>query len=299
MVASVPFNPILTSVASGSFNTTSEGYIQGFMMADPATRFALAGGVLADSETIPMWGGVGITELVAGNASAGYVGSPSGPNGSQGGLIKRATALTGSTALTGFSLFDQAYGMVNTPQSPVPLAGSKMQVNFARLGSGMRIAVKCDSVLASLAGTSIINAAVAWDFVNQQLIPYTGSINVGVGNTYDTVTGIVTLTTATAHGLSAGDTVTVAGLTGTGSVAAANTTATTVAGTTGTTLKYAIASGLTMTIDSSVGTVTTGSQLTAVKLLDVNATNSMTVSYDSGTGFATWNRSGACALILI
>ena len=40
----------------------------------------------------------------------------------------------GGTAgsLTGFSVFDQAYGMINSPQSPVQLAATYMQVNFFR-----------------------------------------------------------------------------------------------------------------------------------------------------------------------
>lgn len=296
MTAQVAFNPVLTTNAAGSFNVQSTGYMQGIQLDDPAARFALAGGVLANDETIPMWGGVGIYELVAGNAAAGYLGSPSGPNSAAGGLVGRATALTGSKALTGFSVFNQAHGMINTPQSPVPLAGSNMQVNFLRLGSGARIAVACDEALASMSGTDIINTAVAWDFVNQLLIPQVTSINVSSG-TYTSGTGLVTLTLASPHGLTPGVTVTVAGLTGTGSFASANGTFTTAAGTTGSTLTYVIATGLTMTI-STTGTVTTGSALN-VRVLDINAGNSMTVDYNSTTGFATWNRNGYTAVILI
>lgn len=298
MTANVPFNPITTTNALGSFNLSSAGYIQGIQLDDPAIRFQLAGGVLAGSETIPMWGGVGLYELVAGNATAGYLGTPGGPNDNLGGQVGRATALTGSKALTGFSVFNQAHGMVNSPQSPVPLIGSLMQVNFVRLGSNARIAVKCDPVLASLAGTNLITQPVAWDFVNQMLIPQVTSIAVGTGNTYNSTTGVVTLNLASSPGISPGDTVTVAGLTGTGSFAAANGTFTAAAGTTGTVLKYVIATTLTLAINDSAGTVTTGAALTC-KVLDINSTNSMVVSYDSVTGFATWNRSGACAVIMI
>jgi len=56
-----------------------------------------------------------------------------------GGNVGRATALTGSKALTGFSAFDQDYAMINTPQSPVPTSASFGQVNFYRLGSNARI----------------------------------------------------------------------------------------------------------------------------------------------------------------
>ena len=299
MTAQVPFNPLITTNALGSFNVSSAGYIQGVQLDDPATRFALAGGILATSETIPMWGGVGIYEQVSGDSTI-YLGNATAPLGNLGGQIGRATGLTGSKALTGFSVFNQSNAFVNTPQSPVPLAGSGMSVDFLRFGSGARISVQCDPILATYSAAQLITVALAWDFTNQLLVPYTGSINVSSG-TYNGTTGLVTLTLAAPHGISAGDTVTVSGLTGTGSFAAANGTFTAAAGTTGSTLTYLIAASLTLTI-STTGAVTTGSQLTgaqAVRLLDVNLGNSMTVVYNATTGFATWNRTGNTAIILI
>lgn len=294
MSANITINPNLTTVAHGSFNTTSVGYIQGVQLDDPSTRFSLAGGILADDETIPMWGGVGIYELIAGSA-AGYVGSPGGASETLGGLVGRATATTGSKALTGFSLFNQAHAMINTPQSEVPQTGSKGQVMFQRLGSGARITVKCDSVLASYAGADLITQAVAWDFVNQQLIPASGSIALITGNTYAGTT--VTLNLASSPGINPGDSVTVAGVTGTGSFAAVNGVHTAIAGTTGTVLKFTIASGLTLTIDDSVGTITTGPAI-SVKLLNI-VPNGMAVLYDPATGFTTWDRNAYIANILI
>lgn len=290
---------MLTTVASGSFNVDSVGYIQGMAQDNPAVRFQLAGGVLADAETIPMWGGVGIYEKVAGVATSGYLGSASGPIAPLGGLVGRATAATGSSALSGFSVFDQAHGMINTPQSQVPLAGSKMQVNFYRLGTLARIAVKCDPAFAAYAGAQLIGVGVAWDYVNQLLIPVSGSIALVTGNTYNSGTGLVTLNLASSPGISAGDSVTVASVTGTGSFAAVNGVHTAGAGTTGTVLTFTIATGLTLTIDDSAGTVTTGSALAGVKLLDLNIGNSMTVTYDPSTGFANWNRTGNVAIIEI
>lgn len=298
MTAQVTINPLLTSTAAGSFAAQSTGFIQGSMLDDPVARYALAGGILATTETIPMWGGVGISEFVAGNSSPGYVGSPGGPSGTLGGLIKRATAITGSTALTGFSVFNQNTSMIQSPQSPVQLAPSGGQVNFFRLGSGARIAVKADPVLASLQGADIVTTAVAWDFVNQQLIPFTGSIAVTTGNTYNSGTGVVTLNLASNPSISVGDSVIVASLTGTGSSAAIGTF-TAATGTTGTVLKYVIATGLSVTINDSAGTVTTGATALPCKVLDLNVGNSMTVDYNAGTGFATWDRSGTCAIILI
>ena len=170
MVATVSFNPVLTSNAGGSFNIDSSGYVQGQAMDDPSYRYWLAGGVLATTETLPMWGGVGISELIPSSTST----TTSAP--SLGGQIGRATTLTAQAAgqLTGFSVFDQAHHMINSPQSPVPLAGTGMSVNFYRMGSQARIAVACDPSLISLQ-TGLITQNVSWDFNSQRLQPYLAS----------------------------------------------------------------------------------------------------------------------------
>lgn len=287
MVANLAYNPYQTSNAAGSFNVQSDGYIQGVMLDDPAVRFALAGGVLAQSETLPMWGGVGISEAVPGAANT--------PDRSLGGIVTRATTLTAAAAgqLTGFSVFNQNHAMVNNPQSPVPLAGSGMDVHFLRLGSGARIAVACTPNLVNAEGV-VITQNVSWDFENQQLTPY-ASTTISAG-TYNSGTGAVSLTTAAAHGLNPGDTFELSGVTGTGVAADLDGEWTATAGTTGTTLNFTAPTGLTLTITG--GNVATGGQL-PVKVLDVNIGNSMTVSYNSGTNLATWDRSGNTALILI
>lgn len=279
----ITINPALTSVASGSFNVSSDGLIAGTAYPDPATRFALTGGVLLAAETIPMWGGVAIFEEVPNGATnAGVLGCPVG----------RATTVTGgSKPITAFSVFDQGYGAINSPQSPVQLVASGGQVMYYRLGSKARIAVAADSNLTSLRG-GLVNASVSWDFVNQQLIAY--SAPTFSSGTYAGTT--VTLVTAAAHGLLPGDQIIVSAATGTGSYASINGQYTLIAGTTGSTLKYTIATGLTLTITGA--TLGTGAAL-PVDVLDVQASNCMTVSYDSVTGFATWNRNGAAAVILI
>jgi|SRR5271156_2120816 len=364
MVATIPYNPNVTVVGQGLFDDPSSvGGVQGTAMPDPATRYALRGGILAQSETIPMWGGCAIYENVPG--ATGTPGAVLGP------VVGRATALTGSKAIAGFSVFDQAYGMINSPQSPVPLAASGMQVMSYRLLSGARIWVQASPNLVNLRGGPI-GAAVSWDFSNQQLEPYVSTtissgtyatattissgtyvaqtgvvtlttnaahgLTVGtsftlsgmtgtnastyLNGTFTAITGTtgstlvlaigtgltltitggnlgtvgVTLTTAAAHGLLPGDTFEISSATGTGSFASINGEWTAVAGTTGSTLNFAMASGLTMTITG--GTISSGGQLT-VSVLDVAVGNSMTVNYASSTGFASWNYSGNTVLIQI
>jgi len=50
---------------------------------------------------------------------------------------------------------------------------------------------------------------------------------------------------------------------------------------------------------SSGGSVGAGGGALPVRVLDVSIGNSMTVNYDPVTGFATWNRQGDVAIILI
>lgn len=291
MTAVISFNPVLTTVASDSFNVQSNGFIQGQAMDDPSTRFRLAAGVLADTETLPMWGGVGVYNDIPGVA----------PSPTLGGLLGRANTLTAaqSKSLTGFSVFDQDHSMVNTPQSPVPLAGSRMSVNYYRLGSLARIAVKCDPALAGLED-HIITSQVSWDFVNQLLVPYIGTLTISSG-TYNNTTGEVVLTMSAPITFDAGDAIVVSSLTGTGAFASLDGTFTALAGTTGSTVKYNAGAGLgASTITGGSLTLGSGaSSLLPVKILDFNIGNSMTVDYDVTTGFATWDRSGNCALIQI
>src|SRR5215467_6369490 len=114
MTTSITTNPYAqTSGNAGLFTAQSNGLRQGTAFPDPSTRFRLRSGILATSETIPMWGGVGVYSQVPGVAG--------GPNVNLGPVVGRAVSLTDtSKPLAGFSVFDQAYGMVTTPQSTVP-----------------------------------------------------------------------------------------------------------------------------------------------------------------------------------
>lgn len=289
----ISFNPYIATVANaGMFNTTSEGVRQGTAYPDPATRFALRTGVLAAAETIPMWGGVGIFENVPGG-----VGNPSF---NLGPVVGRADSLTGAKALAGFSVFDQAYGMVTSPQSPVPLVGSYGQVLSYALGSRARIAVACDPALVSLR-TGPIGANVSWDFVAQRLVPYNASALTISSGTYNSTTGAVVLTMSAAINFGVGDDVVISALTGTGGFASLNGNYTTTTGTTGTTVNYTAATGLGATTITG-GTLTLGSgsgSILPVKVLNVISANCEVVSYNSTTGFATYDYNGACAIIQI
>lgn len=294
MVATISINPQVVTNAAGTFGIDWDGLIQGTAYPDPAVRYFLASGFLANTETLPMWGGVGISEAIPTPQGA----PPTTPSASLGGPIIRATNVTGgSTAgnLTGFSVFDQAYGMINSPQSPVPLAPSYGQVMFYRLGSGARIAVALDPTLASLEG-DVITEQVSWDYAQQRLIPYVAAYpaNVLTSLTWaSTSGGQVTASTTTAHGLSVGSVFTLSG----NVPVDYNGTFTALSGTTGNVIVYALA--------TNPGSATTLGQLNAgggaapVEILRVYNSNCMTVSYNSATGSATWNYNSSAAVILI
>ena len=293
MTAQVTINPYQTSVGNnGLFNTTSVGLRQGTAYPDPVTVWARRTGILASTETLPMWGGVGIYENVPGPSGA------TNPSLTLGVQVGRATALTGSEALAGFSTFDGAYGMITSPQSTVPLIGSSGQVLSYALGSRARIAVECDPALVDLQGGPI-GAQVSWDFTNQLLVPYLGSLTITSG-TYNSTTGLVTLLMATGVTFDPGDSITVGSLTGTGAFASLAGTFTALTAS-GTGVTYEAAAGLGAAAITG-GALTVGGSADAalpVKVLDVQATNCETVVYNPVTGFATWNYNGACAVIQI
>jgi hypothetical protein len=289
------FNPFVSTQANnGMFTALSDGLRQGTAYPDPSTRFRLRGCILSQNETIPMWGGVGVFMNVPG-------GAPPNPNYALGPICGRANGLSGSEALAGFSVFDQDYSMVTDPQNPVPRAFSGNMVAVYPLGSLARIAVACDPALVDLRGGPL-GAQVSWDFVNQLLVPYTGTLTISSG-TYNTTTGLVVLTMSAGIGFSAGDDIDVASLTGTGAdLAQLNGNWTAIAPTGGTTITYQAPTGLgAITITGGSLTLGSGSDVALpVKVLDVQAANCEVVEYNYETpGFVTWNYDGSAAVIQI
>jgi len=162
MVANIAFNPLLQTNAAGMFTIESDGFVVGTAMPDPAVRFQLAGGWLATTETLPMYGGLAISDIAL------------------GGIIGRGTvapATGGAGVITGFSVFDQNYAAVNTPQSPVPVVGSGGLVNFYRLGSLARVALAADPALAAAVetGTTPITVPLYWDATNLRVTATVGT----------------------------------------------------------------------------------------------------------------------------
>ena len=300
MTANVTINPYVTSNAQNTFNIDTVGYIQGTALDQPAIRNSLAGGVLAPTETLVMWGGVAISET-----TTPLSGSPV-TAGVLGGNITRALNLSlvgAAGALSVWSVFDQDYAMINSPQSPVPLIGVGGQVNFYRLGSGARIAVACAASLSSLEG-NVTSQQVSWDYVSQMLVPYSPAYvaNPITGAVWASTSGgrtTFTVTNDLSAVLAAGDIIDVSGVVSTGGTGAGFNGEWTVVSVTSTTIVVTQAAASSPGTYSSGGSVAAGGGALPVKVLDVSIGNSMTVSYSATTGFAQWNYSGNAAIILI
>lgn len=160
MSGTISFNPYATTTPQNTFLLQSQGYIQGFSYDDPSAYQWLAGGLLASTETLPMWGGVPIEELVnlPGTGSDGL-----------GGNIKRAAS---QVTVTGWCVFNQAASMVITPGNSVPLASVNNYVAFYRLQTQQRVAVQADPALAAaISGDSVAaaGAALYWDVTNYRV----------------------------------------------------------------------------------------------------------------------------------
>lgn len=168
MPTNPPFNPYATTQASGLFNSDTTGAVQGLTMADPATRYRLSMGYVDQNETLPLWGGVAVSEHVGSipGMSASVNAGQSPNNGRMGNALKRATS---ASDLTGFALYDHSNHMVITPQSRAPQAFPGNSIGFARLGSNVRVPVPADPALRNQIGQNT-GASLGWDFQNQRLI---------------------------------------------------------------------------------------------------------------------------------
>ena len=108
---------------------------------------------------------------------------------------------------------------------------------------------------------------------------------------------MATATTASAHGLIAGQYVKISGV----APAAYNGTVVVLSVPSSTTFTYAPVSapGGSATTQGTIGAVAAADITLPVKVLAIESGNSKTVSYNSTTGFLTWNNTDSCALVLL
>lgn len=284
--------PMQTTAGAGLFNgPSSKGYITGQAEPDPATRYALKGGIVASDETLPMYGGIGV-----------YADVPSQSLSVPLPLIGRATSIASTKPLVGFTVSDQSYNLVISPQNPVPAAGPNQTIGFYTLGSRARIAVQADPSLIDLAGGSL-NQQVSWDFTNQMLIPYTvahaGSA-ITAASWANTGGGRIDFTVSTdlTGSVAAGDAIAVTGVVNTGGTSTQAFNGTwDVVSISATHIVVAAPAAASIGTYASGGAVAAGGGALPVTVLDMLPTGNMVPSYNPLTGQLSWNYSGAAALI--
>lgn len=156
MASNIAFNPVIQTNFPDVFSVQTTGYTQGTFLDDPAVRFQLEQGVVSPSATAPLWGGLPVNfALPTSGTEADEVG----------------TVLTLATTGTpnGWTVFNQAAGMVTTPQSNAPQAAPGMSTNFFRVGSGARIAVAATAAAAAAwYGATEYPTNLYWNTTNLQ-----------------------------------------------------------------------------------------------------------------------------------
>jgi len=289
-------NPMQTSNAGGFFTLVSDGFIQGEYQPDPSSRYFLAGGVVAASETIPMWGGVPITESIP-----PYVQSIGGA----GKSIARATAVT---TITGFTVATQmSNAIIGQDYGSAPSVRPGMGVQFARLNSDVRLAVAMDPGLAGSLVNGAVNTQVSWDFNNSRLQAYDASTSTtsvaSLTPTFNAGTGIWTIVVATGVPslvAAVGDAINLSGVTNTGTGGAAlvngNFIVTSFTSNENFSFQVAAPAGAIGTLAGTI-VLNNGTGALNVEVLQVQPSNCMTISYNSVTGMVSWNYNGAAAII--
>ena len=171
-MSGISINPILTTNAAALFNVNSNGFVQGDAQDDPAVKFALCQGVYDFNAANPILGGMPILETIPALTGLG----PGKAN--VGAYILNAIA-TGTYAhqINGFSVFNQAFGGITTPQSNAPTYQPGQSVNYYRAGSGARIPVRASNALiATITGGQPVNGIpCSWDYTGNQLDVYDGT----------------------------------------------------------------------------------------------------------------------------
>lgn len=279
-MANISFNPQLTSAPQNSFLLETEGFVQGAFFDDPSARLWLAMGQIDASVTQAIWGGMAITEYVP-------------TSNAQGNTLKLATSPASN--ITAFTVFNQANNMIITPGNTVQQADAGMSMAYFRLGSNARIAVQCDTSLASALDGNATNQQVSWDFNNQVLTAYdasTATVSVtSMTNSYASNVNTIAIVCAAASNVGAvGDLINISGATntGTGGNAAVNGNFVVTAFTDNEHFSIQVpgASGYIGTIAGTI-VLNQGTGALPVKVLGVN-TNSKVVSYNDVTGAVTW-----------
>ncbi len=155
-------NFMATTSPANSFLTQTQGYTQGMLLDDPSGQNWITTGIVASTQTTPIWPGLPIVETTPASDAMGAA---------QGGnLITTATTIA---AITGWTVINQAYNMIITNSNNVPMAAPGMSVSIMRLGSlKQRIVVPVNPADVNALLSQPINVQLQWDFTNNWLTTF-------------------------------------------------------------------------------------------------------------------------------
>ncbi|CAB4132085.1 hypothetical protein UFOVP136_34 [uncultured Caudovirales phage] len=162
MAFALTLDPMATNAAGDLARIQSDGLFQGQVLVNPYTNAGLDAGIIASTETYPLYAGLpvslGIDTLDA----------------KRGNVVRKSVVGGVAAGIQGFTVSQNAGVMgFQTPTSPVPLFPQGSSINFYPLGSKARIVVQIDNTLAAtFDGTILINTPVRWDFTNDKLVAW-------------------------------------------------------------------------------------------------------------------------------
>lgn len=152
MSGTISVNPYATTSPYPNFQLATQGGVQGLPFDDTVARLWLKEGLLASTETLPMWGGVPV--------NIGINNSGAGPAGT-GAPVARATS---AATTNGWSTFYQMAHMVIVPGNSVPLIGVNASVGYFLNGTNIQLWVQVDpDLVAAAAGASITGLTLYWN----------------------------------------------------------------------------------------------------------------------------------------
>ena len=160
-----------TTVSASSFLLSSDGYVQGTLVGKFPDRFQIEAGVVAPTQTTPLYGGQPLSLAVK---------APTTTQGSSG-LGELASLSTAATNIDGWCIFDQASAGVITPYSNVPLYYANNSVNFVRVGSAAWVALPVNPAAVNSIAGAASNLPLFWNFAAGYVdIAGTGALGVQI-----------------------------------------------------------------------------------------------------------------------
>jgi hypothetical protein len=169
MPSTVTFAPYGTTVSSISYTLQTDGFVQGVFIDSPALRYTLEGGVVASTQTAPIWGGLPLTLTVP----------ALGSGGSSSGLGPVATTASAAGNIDAWCLNNQAAAGVITPSSNAPLFSSGGSLNFSRVGSGLLVVLPVNPAAVNTLVGAATNYPIYWNFA-QNYVDITGTTPLGL-----------------------------------------------------------------------------------------------------------------------